>query len=95
MSFFDDDIVKDILRRVIDAASREGAFTDQIAVQIERQVRQDWGGENPYIAHGRTDRIIERNDKIIELWDSGERDVRTLACRFGLSTKQVRRIVGR
>lgn len=95
MGFFDDDIVKDILRRVVDAAAREGAFTDQAAVQIERQVRQDWGGERPYILHCKTDQIIERNDKIIELWDAGQRDIRTLACRFGLSTKQVRRIVGR
>ena len=95
MSFFDDDIVKDILRRAVEAAARDGAFTDALAMQIERQVRQDWGGENPYIAHGKTDRIIERNDKIIELWDAGQRDVRVLASRFGLSTKQVRRIVGR
>ena len=88
--------VRDILRRVVDVAQRnEGGFTDMLAEQIERQVRQDWGGTEPYIARGRSDRIIERNDKIIELWAGGQRDVRMLASRFGLSTKQVRRIVGR
>lgn len=96
MGFFSDDIVKDILRRVVEAAqSNQGGFGDALAEQIERQIRADWGGTEPYIAHGRVDRIIERNDKIIELWESGHRDVRTLASRFGLSTKQVRRIVGR
>lgn len=93
---FSDDIVKDILRRVVEAAQRnEGGFCDALAEQIERQVRADWGGSEPYIAHGREERIIARNEKIQQLWDGGTRDVRMLAQRFGLSTKQVRRIVGR
>lgn len=92
---FDADIVKDILRRVVLAAQRaEGGFSDAQALQIEQQVRQDWGGSEPYIAHGKESRLIERNDKIHALWDSGQRDVRMIASRFGLSTKQVRRIIG-
>lgn len=96
MGMFDDDIVKDILRRVIDMSQRAGgSFDDALALQIERQVRQDWGGSEPYIAHGRDERIEARNEKIIALWDEGPRDVRMIACRFGLSTKQVRRIIGK
>lgn len=94
MGFFSDDIVKDILLRVIEAAQRgEGGFSDAQAQQIEQQVRRDWGGTEPYIAHGREERIAERNEKILRLWDEGQRDMRMLAQRFGLSTKQVRRIV--
>lgn len=95
MPLFSDDIVRDILRRAVDAAQRnDGGFTDSLALQIERQVRADWGGTEPYIARGKEERLLERNEKIVALWDSGQRDVRVLACRFGLSSKQVRRIVG-
>lgn len=90
-----DDIVLDILRRVVEAAQSNGCFDDTLALQIERQVRADWGGSEPYIAHGRKDRISERNEKIQILWDSGNRDTGVLAARFGLSQKQIRRIVGK
>ena len=90
---FDDDIVRDILRRVIVAAQNAGGFDETLALQIERQVRADWGGAEPYIACGRNDQIAERNEKIVGLWQSGQRDPRLLATRFGLSVKQIRRIV--
>lgn len=96
MGLFDDDIVKDILRRVVLAAQQsESGFSDSLAQQIEQQVRADWGGTEPYIARGVEERITVRNEKIQSLWDQGERDVRRLAGRFALSTKQIRRIVGR
>ena len=93
---FDNDIVRDILRRAVEAAqNNDGGLSDALAVQIERQVRQDWGGSEPYIAHGREERISARNEKIQTLWDSGSKDAGQLAARFGLSQKQIRRIVGR
>ncbi len=96
MGIFSDDIVRDILARVVQAAQGgQGGFTDAMAEQIERQVKADWGGTEPYIRHDVESRRIERNDKIQSLWDQGQRDVRQLATRFGLSTKQVRRIVDR
>lgn len=96
MGLFDDDIIKDILRRVVEASQRgEGGFSDAMVEQIERQVRADWGGTEPYIAHGRDERLQVRNEKILALFTSGERDLRRLADRFGLSVKQVRRIVDR
>ena len=91
---FDDDIVRDILRRAVEAAQFGGGFDDSMALQIEQQVRNDWGGANPYIAHGKEARIAARNEKIQAIWDSGNRDVKMLAARFGLSPKQIRRIVG-
>lgn len=96
MAIFSDDIIKDMLRRVI-AASQQGGggFTDAMAIQIEQQVRQDWGGTEPYIAHGVDQRRAVRNEKIhTAYWQGGQKDVRRLAQRFGLSEKQIRRIVG-
>lgn len=93
---FDNDIVRDILRRAVEAAQRnDGGFDDALALQIERQVRQDWGGSEPYIAHGREERLAARNEKIQAIWDGGNKDASQLAVRFGLSQKQILRIVGR
>jgi Mor family transcriptional regulator len=90
-----DDIVLDILNRVAEAVSRTGKFDEILADQIEQQVRQDWGGSDLYISHGQADRIARRNDKINAIWDGGNKDARALATRFGLSVKQILRIVGR
>ena len=95
LSLFDDDIVRDILRRVVRAAQDSGGFDDALAAQIERQVRADWGGARAYVLHDVEHRRVERDDKILEIWDSGNRDMRQIAQRFGLSVRQVRRIVGR
>lgn len=91
---FDDDIVRDILRRAVEAAQSTGNFTDSLALQIEQQVRADWGGCEPYISHGKESRIIARNEKIQTAWDNGNHDIKILAARFGLSCKQIRRILG-
>ena len=90
-----DDIVRDILRRVMESLSStsESGFSDGMAVEIERQVRRDWGGERPYIAHDNDTRRAERDDKIRAAWQAGQHDVASLATRFGISSRQVRRIV--
>lgn len=93
MALFGDDIVADILRRVIEMAQRDGGFDDNMARTIETQVRGDWGGERHYIPRTSEERRIERDDKILALWEQGLRDTRILATRFGISERQVRRIV--
>lgn len=42
-----DDIVEDILNRVMEAAP---VFTAEQAAKLEEQIRQDWGGEQIKIA---------------------------------------------
>lgn len=91
MAFFNDDIVRDILQRVIDASS--GEFGEALAHQIERQVRKEWGGSKPYIQHDLESRRIDRDEKILSEWAAGRHDTKQLATRFGLSERQVRRIV--
>lgn len=94
MGIFSDDIVRDILARVIQAAQAgQGGFTDAMAEQIERQVKADWGGTEPYIKHDLECRRIERNEKIQALWDQGQRDIGKLSARFGLTPRQIRNIV--
>lgn len=92
MSMFDDDIVRDILRRAVEVAQRSGGFDEVMAVQIERQVRQDWAGERPYIAsHAAADRA----ERVQKAWDDGEHNVARLAVRFGLTQRRILQILGR
>lgn len=51
----EDDIVQDILKRVVKhlQSSSGGTFSEQMAFQvmeIEPQIRRDWGGARPFIA---------------------------------------------
>lgn len=47
MAIFDDDLVRDILLRVM--ATSE-SFSEDQAQQIEQQIRHDWGGERVVVA---------------------------------------------
>lgn len=92
----EEDIILDILRLVSEEAGREGVvLPDRLAVKVERRARQLWGGCEPYVAHRTIDARMERNGRITAAWSHGERNLATLANRFGLSTKQVRRIIRR
>lgn len=94
MSCWDNDIVRDILRRVVEAAQRQGGFDESLAITIEQQVRRDWANTEPYI-RARAESASERAEKIQELWDAGHRDTKVLAVRFGITARRVRQIVGR
>lgn len=90
------DIVRDILDRVA-AALREGSFTDQIADQLEQQIRHDWGGDRPYIAkvgESAQAEISRRNDAIRRDWQAGER-AGALARKYRISRVRVWQIVNR
>lgn len=82
----------DILRRV----SERVPLVDVDAVrEIDTAIRQDWGGERPYIAkQGESARadMDQRNARIREQHRRGER-VPLLARRWGITERRVRRIV--
>jgi Mor family transcriptional regulator len=95
MGWFSDDIVADILQRVVEAAANSsgGGFSESLASTIEKQVRADWGGSRPYVQRDRESLRIERDDKILAAWSEGQHDIQMLATRYGISVRQVRRIV--
>lgn len=86
----DDDIVKDILDRVRQIMGP--SFDGDVAVKLEGEIRHDWGGDRYYIPYGKSS-IFERNGLIIEIWEKGEIGAKSLAERFGMSERQIRRIV--
>ena len=39
------DLIRDLIQRLLEAAGREGTFTESVALEVERQWRQDNRGE--------------------------------------------------
>ena len=83
-----DDIVADILRRVLALAP---GFSAEL-VQVDREVRETWGGDRPYIARRAGQGSSARNDAIRRDHRAGER-TGLLCRRYNLTPRQIQRIV--
>jgi Mor family transcriptional regulator len=89
-----DDIIADMVRRVVETAQHDGGITEKTAQAIAQKVRHDWAGSRVYIAHNKEEIIAVRDEKIYSTyWDDNQRDIKKLAIRFGLSQRQIRRIL--
>lgn len=87
-----EDIVDDVLRRVIEMAP---TFSAALAKQIARQVRHDWAGDRArvcYIAKREDEVRSERNEAIKRDYRAGER-TGFLARRYGLTERRIQQIV--
>lgn len=84
-----DDIVQDMLSLVMSLAPN---FTQALADQVDAQVRERWGGDEPYIARRRGEGRSARNAAIRRDYLAGER-LGLLERRYGLSERQLLRIV--
>lgn len=80
------DIVLDILQRIHAVFLAEGALTHEHIAQIEREVRQDWNGERPYIGKKLlTDEYVSRRRmEIVRMARAGE-SFTFIGRRFGIS----------
>lgn len=88
----ENDLIDDVLRRVIEMAP---AFSAALAQQISSQVRHDWAGDTVKICYiARESRIMrnQRNDAIKRDWQRGER-LPLLERRYGLSERRIRQIL--
>lgn len=88
----DDDIVADILKRVLALAPQLSAALLQPLAQIDREVRETWGGDRPYIARRAGQGSSARNDAIRRDHRAGER-TGLLCRRYHLTPRQIQRIV--
>ena len=84
-----DDIVADILQRVV--AITPG-FTAALAAQVDRDVRDLWGGDRPYIARRAGEGSSQRNAAIRRDWRAGER-IGLLVRKYGLSRQRIHQIL--
>ncbi|MBV5331029.1 hypothetical protein JZU69_01105 [bacterium] len=83
------DIISDILSRVISMAPN---FSLALAEQIDRETRQMWGGDRPYISTRKGAGSSSRNDRIKSDYQKGER-VALLMRRYDLSASRIREIL--
>ena len=56
------DIVSELIARILEAGSREGSFTESCALEIERSFRQEFAGDEYYIA-SQSDALLEKKQK--------------------------------
>ena len=85
------DLVADILQRI----TQHAKLPIKVAQAVEREVRDDWGGERHYIAKvGESGKaqLAERDKRIRDEYRQGEH-VELLARRHGISIKRVQQIV--
>ena len=86
----ENDIIDDILRRVIAMAP---GFTAALAEQVDKQARAQWGGDRPYISIRRGGGTSTRNAAIKrDYWQNGER-IPLLERRYGLSKSRLWEII--
>jgi len=88
----DNDLIDDVLRRVIEMAP---AFNAALAAQISKQVRHDWAGDTVkvcYVAHQTKTMRSQRNEAIKRDWQRGER-LALLERRYELSERRIRQIL--
>jgi Mor family transcriptional regulator len=85
-----DDIVEDILRRVIAMAP---GFSAALAKQIEEGVRADWGGQQAYIGKRQGDQRNERNAAIRRDFYMHGMHIGALCRVYKLTRVQIWRIV--
>jgi DNA-binding NarL/FixJ family response regulator len=83
------DIVLDILQRIQMVFKAEGALTSAHFEQIEREIRQDWNGERPYIGKQlmSDEYISSRRREIIRMARAGE-SFSFIGRRFGISRQR-------
>lgn len=87
-----DDIVRDVLARVV---SRLGDVPANIPMEVEAEIRRDWGGDRPYIAKAGEAGRAERGRREQAIRGDHQRGVHVnaLARKWNISIRQVQRIL--
>ena len=85
----ENDIIDDILRRVIAMAP---GFSAALAAQIDKETRQQWGGDRPYISLRRGAGTSSRNAAIKRDYLAGEH-IPLLERRYGLGKSRLWEII--
>lgn len=89
---FSEDIVDDVLRRVIEMAP---GFSAALAAQIANEVRHEWAGEKTHICFiARRDAEVrsQRNEAIVRDYLQGER-IALLERRYQLTGRRILQII--
>jgi Mor family transcriptional regulator len=87
------DIVVDILQRCLSLAQKSQApLTEKDIADVEREVRNDWGGDRPFIAKRNGEGHSQRNSRIMRDYLAGER-LKLLERRYSLTQRRLLQII--
>ena len=78
----------DIVLAILDCVRRMGpSYTEDMAIQVELQVRRDWGGEEAYIAKTPSLRqpTAENREKIAQKYMTDPDSPKVIARKNGMS----------
>jgi len=84
----------DIVIAILECVRRmEPSFTEEMAVQVELQVRRDWGGEEAYIAKTPSTRqpTPENREKVAQQYLSDPAAPHDIARKNGMSRRTMYR----
>ena len=86
----DNDIISDVLSLVISMAP---GFSAALAAQVDRETRERWGGDRPYISKRAGEGNSTRNAEIKrDYWQRGEH-IPLLERRYGLGKTRLWEII--
>lgn len=88
------DLITDIMQRIMAACQKnEQKITPQIADDVEKSIRADWGGDRYFVAkHKNGGDHSERNSRIMRDYLNGER-LKLLERRYQLSGRRILQII--
>lgn len=88
------DIIRDFIDRVAAELGPE-TFSEQIAIDLEKQMRRDWGGDRPYVPKsGETDlTAMTRRDIAIRSDHRKGESITFISRRFGISRAMVYKVI--
>ena len=82
-----DDIVSRMMALVV-----ERGLERRHAIEVERQLRHEFGGDEPYVSKAPRENLAAKAELIATQYQSGA-DTARLAKEYGLSRRQVQRLV--
>lgn len=84
---------QDFVSRLVQIARLVTRMDDDQAALLEDQIRQEYGGDSPYVAATNLEAAAARNRDIVSLVRSGDITAREAARRFSVSRAHVYRLL--
>lgn len=79
------DIVRELIRRLLEAAHREGTLTESIALEIERSFRREFSGEQFYVKKTPDADIDSIKKKVVDAYLKTDKTTQDVADQNGIS----------
>lgn len=66
------DLIRELINRLLEAANREGSFTESVALEVERSFRRDFNGAECYVKERTEARLAEKQAIVVDAYLQGQ-----------------------